>query len=265
MVRCNILIALQQRIGVLRGGGCDLPCAASLAAGAAELEMSARVDSSVGDTYSVAPRGSCSTSPNTSAISFLMSSAGTEFANPGTPPGPTPSRNSRSARCNRGSPDRPTRRGEAPHASVPRNSRLQKRADVGLGADQIDRRQRADVESASAVGAVGADSTGGASAAGGDSSGACCPQARACGATSAQGISPDRSFAFHRRSAPRQRFRIGAIALAFDERLLDMVLGDKGRNACWIAFGIGTVLDDIGAGFGQASPSAGSAVTAAKS
>ena len=52
---------------------------------------------------------------------------------------------------------------------------------------------------------------------------------RACGATSASGNFRDRSSRpiLRRRRAPRQRLRIGAIALALDERLLDVVLGDE--------------------------------------
>ena len=77
----------------------------------------------------------------------------------------------------------------------------------------------------------------------------------ACGATSASGNRPARSSSSSSRSrtAPRQRFRIGAIALALEERLLDMMLGDERRQRpSRIALRHRHRLDQIVAGFGAA-------------
>ena len=49
----------------------------------------------------------------------------------------------------------------------------------------------------------------------------------------------------------RQRFRIGALLLALDERLLDMVLGDEGVNHLADRFGHRHRLDQIGAALGE--------------
>ena len=67
------------------------------------------------------------------------------------------------------------------------------------------------------------------------------------------------------RRAPRQRFRIGAVALALDERLLDMVLGDEiGNRLPGSPPASAPVSTRSLPASVMASPSAGSAVTVSK-
>ena len=114
---------------------------------------------------------------------------------------------------------------------VRRNSGFEKRADVGFRRDRFDRRQAGRIERSLGAPALSLRLAACRRAAQRPSPRAARarPSLRACAATTDQEIFPARScwLSVAHRRAPPERFRIGAVALAFDERLLDMVLGDE--------------------------------------
>ena len=222
--------------------------------------------------------------PTICATSWRSSSVISSGPKPGIEPGSVKSQSFSASPMKSRSPGRPSRRGEGPHGSSPparpdaRKARMSVAAVIDssdgslreierqLGAER--RRRRPDVSRGRSV--IRECARVGTRLRRRRWRGrflAILDRVAFCGATSAH-----RNFsgslirlAPFARPAACQRLRIGAVALALVERPLDMVLGDEGRDrVARTGSGIGTGSTRSLPASVKASPSAGSAVTAAK-